>query len=202
MRRQRLSRLHLLVIAPLTLLVFSVRLAWTQESPPATKTPIQLPTLGAQFVAVSETATRFHPAYEDLSLNFAPNQGQTPSQVRFRSYDVGYHLSPTKDNALPELRQLAKTAELQAKANHFIGDTPTEWLTDVITPNRVHFRTPGPDADMAYYGHRIPWAGRAILSVGEKAKVHPRVFRVLQAVGPGLTFENRLPRRREYTSQR
>ncbi len=42
MRCQRLSRLHLLLIAPLTLLVFSARLTWTQERPLASRTPTQL----------------------------------------------------------------------------------------------------------------------------------------------------------------
>ena len=57
---------------------------------------------------------------------------------------------------------------------------------DVTTQNMVHFRTPDPGADVAYYGHRIPWAGRIILSIGEKAKFHPRVFRVLEVIRPGL----------------
>ena len=167
---------------PLTLLVFSARLTWTQERPSASKTPTQLSNLAAQFVAVPEGKIRFHPVYENLSLPFAPNQGQTPSQMRFRSYDIGYHPSPTRNNALPELWQLAKTAEPQVKANHFIGNTPTEWLTH----NGVHFRTPDPGGDVPYYGHRIPWAGRLILDIGEQAKFHPRVTRVLEVIEPGF----------------
>jgi len=46
---------------------------------------------------------------------------------------------------------------------------------------------------VTYYGHRIPWGGRVILNIGEKAKVHPRVFHVLELIEPGLTFENRVP---------
>ncbi len=194
MRRQRLSRLHLLLIAPLTLLTFSARLTWTQERPSASEPSTQSSNLAAQFVAVPEAEIRFHPVYENLSLPLAPNHGPTQSLVRFRSYDISYQLSPTMNNALPNLWQLAKIPELQANKNHFIVNPPTEWLADVITQNRVHFRTPDPGADMAYYGHRIPWAGRAILSIGEKAEVHPRVFRVLEVVRPGLTFENRVPR--------
>jgi len=191
MRRQRFSRLHLLLIVPLTFLVFSARLIWTQEGPSPSKTPIQFASLAAQFVASPEAKLCFHPVYENVSLTFAPNQGQTPSQVRFRSYDFGYHVSPTKRSALPELWQLAKTDELQATANHFSGNTPNEWHTDVITHNKVHFRAPEPSGNVAYYGHRIPWVGRIILSISEKAKVHPRVFRALELIEPGLTFENR-----------
>jgi len=185
MRRQRPSRLHLLLIVPLTLLVFSARLTWTQESPSASKTPTQLSSLAKQFVAVPEAGIRFHPSYENLSLPFAPNQGQTPSLARFRPYDIGYHLSPAKNNALPELWQLAKTDEVQAQASHFIGNTPTEWLTDVVTHNTVHFRPFDPGGDVQYYGRRIPWAGRIILSVGKQAKFHPRVTRVLEVIQPG-----------------
>src|SRR5271165_6847463 len=117
MRCQRLSRLHLLLIVPaLTLLVFSARSTWTQERPSASKTPTQLSNLAAQFVAVPEAKIRFHPAYEKLSLPFAPSQGQTRSLVRFRLLDIGYHLSPTKKNMLPELWQLARIDERQVKA--------------------------------------------------------------------------------------
>jgi hypothetical protein len=175
--------------------VFSARLTWTQERPFASKTPNRLSSLAAQFVAVPEARIRFHPAYESLSLPFAPNQGQTASLVRFRSLDIGYHLSLTKNNALPKLWQLAKIDEPQVKVNHFIGNAPTEWLTDVITHNKVHFRTPDPGGDVQYYGHRIPWAGRIILSIGKQAKFHPRATRVIELIEPGLRLENRHPPR-------
>jgi len=191
MRRQRLSRLHLLLMVPLTLLVFSARLTWTQE-PSASKTPTQLSSLAAQFVAVPEAKIRFRPGYENLSLPFAPNQGQTPSQVRFRSLDIGNDLSLTKNNALPELWQLAKIDEPQVKADHVLSNVPTEWLTHVIPNNTVHYRTLDPGA-VQYYGHRIPGAGRIILSIGKQAKFHPRVTRVLELIEPGLGLENRRP---------
>jgi hypothetical protein len=193
MRPQRLTRLHLLLIVPLTFLVFSARLIWTQEGPSPSKTSFQFASLAAQLVAAPEAKLCFHPVYENLSLNFAPNQGQTPSQVRFHSYDFAYHLFPTMRSALPEPWQLTKTDELPAKANHFIGNPSRGWHTEIIANNKVHFRTPDPGGDVAYYGQRIPWVGRIILSIGEKAKVHPRVFRALELIGPGLTFENRLP---------
>lgn len=190
MRRQRPSRLHLLLIVPLTLLVFSARFTWTQERPSASKAPTQTPDLSAQFVAVPEAKIRFHPAYENLSQPFAANHGQAPSQARFNSGDIGYHFLATKDNTLPELWQFAKIDEPQVKANYFIGNPPTEWLTH----NVVHFRTPDPGGDVAYYGRRIPWAGRIILGVGKQATFHPRVARVLWLIDPHLRFENRLPR--------
>ena len=191
MPRQRLSRLHLLLMVPaLTLLVFSARLTWTQERPSGNKTPTQLSNLAAQFVAAPEAKIRLRPEYENLSLPFAPDQGQTPSQARFSSGDIGYHFLAIRNNALPELWQLAKIDEPQAKTSQFIGNAPAEWLTH----NVVHFRTPDPDGDVAYYGHRIPWAGRIILGIGEQARIHPRATRVLWLIDPHLRFENRLPR--------
>ncbi len=186
MRRQRPSGLHLLLIVPVTLLVFSARLTLTQERPSASKTQTQLSSLATQFVSVPEAKLRFHPAYENLSLPSAPNQGQTASQVKLRSLDIGYHLSLTRNNALPELWQFKKIDEPQVKANRFLGNASTEWLTGVIPHNTVHYRTPDPGGDVAYYGHRIPWAGRVILSIGKQAKFHPRVTRVLEVIQPGL----------------
>jgi hypothetical protein len=188
--RQRLSRLHLLlIVTALTLLVFSARLTWTQERPSTSKIPTQSSNLAAAFATVPEAEILFHPA-ENLSLPFAANHGQAPSQARFSSGDIGYHFSATKNNTLPELWQLAKIDEPQAKANHSIGNAPTEWLIH----NVVHFRTPDQGGDVAYYGHRIPWAGRIILGIGEQAKIHPRATRVLWLIDPHLRFENRLPR--------
>ena len=193
MRRQRLPRLHLLLIVPLTLPVFSARLIWTQERPSASETPTQSSSLAAQFVAVPEAEIRFHAAYEILSLPFAANHGQTPSLVRFSSGDIGYHPSLTTKNALPELWQFTKIDERQVKANHFIGNAPAEWLTDVIRHNTVHDRTPDPGGDVAYYGHRIPWAGRIIFGIGKQAKFHPRVTRVLEVIRPGLGVDKPSP---------
>ena len=195
MPRQRLSRLLLLLIVPLTLLVFSAHLTWTQERPSASKTPTQLPSLAAQFAAVPEAKIPFRPTHENLLMPFTPNRGQARLQVKFRPLDFGYHVSLIKNNIMPELWQLPKMDGPQVKANYFIGNAPTEWLTDAVPHDTVHSRTPDPGGDMQYYGHRIPWAGRIILGVGEQAKFHPRVFRVLELIDPqDLRLDNRRPR--------
>jgi hypothetical protein len=193
MRRHRLSRLHLLLIVPLTLLTLSPRLAWTQETHSADKTPPQLSNLAARFVAVPEGELRFHPAYQNLALPFAPIQRQTSSQMRLRSIDIGYHLPPPKNNALPRLWQLAKTDEPQVRANHFIANAPAKWLIDVTSHNRVHYRSPGPGGDVPYDGQPVPWVGRIILSIGQQAKFHPRVAHVLGVINPGLGAGNPTP---------
>ncbi len=187
-------RLLLLSVAPLTLLMFSARLVWTQEMAAVSETPSQCAGPAAQFSAVSEAKILFHPADETLSSPFGLHQGQTTSLVRLRTLDIGGHLPLTKNDALPELWRLAKIDELQVKENHLIDHTPIEWSTHVSSHNNVYLRTPDPGEDLAYYGKRIPWAGRVLLNIGEKAKVHPRVFRVVELIGPGLTFENPAPR--------
>ena len=189
MTRQRPSQLLLLPIVPLVLLVFPARSAWTQEIRSASNTPTQLSSLAGQFVAVPEAKMRFYPMYENLLLPFASKQGQTPSLVRFRTLDMGYHLPSTTNNALPKLWQLTRTDELQAGANHFIRNTPIEWLSGVNNNNNVHFPRPDPGGDVRYYGHRIPWAGQVILGIGKQAKFHPRVTRVLGVIKPGLGVE-------------
>ncbi len=189
MVRQRLSWLLLLPIAQLTLLVFSTRLSWTQEVTSAGNSPTQLSNFAAEFVAGPEGKMRFRPVYENLSLNVPPNPGLTPSQMRFRSYDIGYLLPRTPNNALPDLRHLAKAGEVRGRANHFIGNAPAQWLTH----NKVHFRTLAPGGDVAHYGRRIPWAAEIIQGVGKQAKFHPRVTRVLGVITPGLGVEKPSP---------
>ncbi len=194
MVRQRLSRLLLLPIAPLTLLVFSARLSWTQEETSAGNSPIQLSSLAARLAAVPEAKILLHPANQTLLLPFAPNQGPTPSLLKPSSLDIGYHLSLTKNNESLMLWQHAKIDPPQVKANHFTANTPREWLTDV-TRNKVHEPTADPGHDVRRYGQRIPWAGRIIPGIGEQGKFHPRVVRVLKLLEPrGLCVENRVPR--------
>ncbi len=190
MRRQGSSRLHpLLIIVPLTLLVFSARLIWAQETPATSKTPIQSASLVAPFAAVPEAGIRFNPAYGKLSLPDAPHQGS--SLLRFRPFDVGYLIPLSKNGTSKDPRQLAKIDEQQAKANQFIGNAPAVWFTPVIPQNAVSFRTPDLGGALQYYGHRIPWAGRVMLRVGKQAEFHPRVVRAFELIRPGLNLEKR-----------
>jgi hypothetical protein len=175
--------------------MFSARLAWTQEMAAESETPFQFAGPAAQFSAVSEAKILFQPPYETLSLPFGLHQGHTTLLVRLRPLDLGGGRLPlTKNDALPELWRLAKIDELQVKENHLIDHTPIEWFMHVSSHNPVYLRTPDPGEDLSYYGQRIPWAGRVLLNIGEKAKIHPRVVRVVELIGPGLTFENPAPR--------
>lgn len=188
MGRQRLSPVHVLLLTvSLIFLMFSARLAWTQEWACASKAPTQVSLLAPQFVEGPEAEIRFHPVCEDL-VPFAPNQGQIPSLVRFRPLDLGYHLSLTQNSTQPDLGQTA-TGETQVKANYFIGNAPTGWLTNEIPHNVVSHRALDSGDELQHYGHYIPWAGRIIVSMSKQARFHPRVFRLLEFIGPGISLE-------------
>ncbi len=188
MRRQRLSRLHLLLIVSLSLVIFSARLTWTQETSSASKTPKELSIPAMQLVTGPEAGIRFNPAYEKLSLPFAPNQGQAPSLVRFRPFDVGYLIGLTKNDTSKGPWQLTNIVEPQVKPNQFSGNAPTEWLTGVIPQETVYYSTTDRGDALQYYSHRVPWAGRIILEAGKQAESHPRVFRVFEFIRPGLSL--------------
>src|SRR5271165_1243506 len=115
---QRLSRLLLLPIVPLTLMVFCARLACTQQGPSASDTLIQLSGSTAQLLTLPEV--KIPPVHGNLWLNLAAKQEQTPFQAGFRSSGSGYRLSATANSAFLELQQLAKRDAVQAHANHFI----------------------------------------------------------------------------------
>lgn len=91
-----------------------------------------------------------------------------------------------QNGATPKLWQLPKADEQQAQASHVMGNTPTEWLTGAITRDKVQNRPPSPGGDVAYYGNRIPLAGRIILGAGRIAQSHPRIIRVLESLDPGF----------------
>lgn len=189
MSRQRLSQVYVLLIVSLTPLMFYARLAWTQEGPSASKTPTQVSILAAPFAEGPEGGVRFRPAYENLSSPFAPNLEQTPSPPKFHILNLACPFSLTRNDALPDLWQLAKIDEPQVKANYFVGNPPTEWLTNEIPHNMLHYRAPDLDDELQYYGHRIPWAGRIILGIGKQAKSHPRAFSLLEVIDPGLSLD-------------
>ncbi len=189
MGRQRLSPVHVLLIVSLTPLMFSARLALTQERPSASKTPTQVSVLAAPSAGGPEAGIRFRPAYELLSSPFAPNLGQAPSPLKFHTLNLAYPFSLTRNNALPDLWQLAKIDEPQVKASHFIGNAPTVWLTNDIAHNIVHYDAPDLGDELQYYGHRVPWAGQIILGISKQAKSHPRAFSLLEVINPGLSLD-------------
>ncbi len=185
MRPERLSPVHLLLTLSLSTVMFSARVTWTQEMPPASKSPAQAPVLAPHSVAVPDAGIRFNPAYEELSLPFAH---QESSLLRFRPLDVGSLIPLTKNYTSNVPRQLTKMDEPQAKANHLMGNAPAEWLISSIPQDKAHYRTLEGDDVLQYYGHRVPWAGRIMLRVGRQAAFHPRVVRAFELIRPALSL--------------
>ncbi len=186
MRPERLSPVHLLLIVSLSTVMFSARLTWAQEISPASKASTQVSIPVAHSVVAPEAGIRFNPAYEEFSLPFAPHQEL--SLLRFRSFDVANIIPLSKNDTSNGLWQFTKIDEPQVKANQFIGNVPTEWLTYPIPHNTAPYRAPDGGDALQYYGHRFPWAGRIMLGVGRQAEFHPRVFRVFEVIRPALSL--------------
>ncbi len=106
MCRQRLSPVHLLLVVSLGPLMFSARLTWTQEMSPASQTPARVSVLAPQSVVVPEAGIRFNPAYEKLSLPFAPNQGSSLSVRIANGHHRLAHYGAPKISSLEEQRDI------------------------------------------------------------------------------------------------
>jgi hypothetical protein len=178
--------LHLVIIVPLSLLLFSARPIWPQETPSASKTPIRFASPAAQCTAAPKAGIRFNSPYEELPVLFAPNRGSL--LVRFRSFDVADIIPLSKNYTPKQPWQFTKMDKPQIKANQFVAHAPTEWLTYPNPQNTVHYRAPDWGDALQYYGRRIPWAGRIMLEVGKQAESHPRVFRIFELIDPGLSL--------------
>jgi hypothetical protein len=186
MRPERLSLVHLLLIVSLSTVMLSAHLARAQEMSPASEASTQASIFAPHSVAIPEAGLRFNPAYEELSLPFAPHQEL--SSLRFRSFEGANIIPLGKNDTSNGPWRFTKIDEPLGKANQFIGNVPTEWLTYPIPHNTVPYRAPGGGDVLQYYGHRIPWAGRIMLGVGRQAEFHPRVLRLFELVSPALSL--------------
>ena len=106
MHCQSFSRLHLLLIVPLTLLKTFGRRMWTQETPSAGKTQVQFASLDPQSVTFPEAGICSNPAYERLSPPIAPYQWS--ALLRFHLFDVGYLIPLINNYTLNGHWQLSK----------------------------------------------------------------------------------------------
>ena len=184
MLRQRLSPVHLLLVLSLGPVMFSAHVTWTQEMSPASQRPARGSVLAPQSVVIPGAGIRFNPAHEKLSPPLAPN----PGSLGFRPFDLGYLFALTKNGLSKGPWQLTKTDGPRGKVNQFIGNTPTEWLTDPVPQSTVSYRASDWSDALQYYGNRIPWAGRVMLGVGRQAAFHPRAVRVFELIRPALSL--------------
>ena len=96
----------------------------------------------------------------------------------------GYYRLPINTNAA--LYPATRTAELTGKEKYLIGSAPSKWLTFAPTYGKVPHETTYRVENLEHYGHRIPWACSIILRIGQQAKAHPHVTRVLTVLKPRL----------------
>jgi hypothetical protein len=163
-------------------LALFTHILWAQKTFPLEKVPIQLLATPAPFASVSEAQTPLHLTYARLSLAFERNQGQTDSRMSFFPHYPDCRL-PTNTNAI--LYPATNTAELWSKGTYLIGGAPSKWRT-FTSYGKVPNETAWSVGNLEHYAPRIPWAGSVILRVGQQAKAHPHITRLLTALKPRL----------------
>ena len=162
------------------LLMLSTHLVWAQRTSPLDKIPIQLFDTPAPFARVSEAQTRLHLTYRRLPLTLEQNQGQTESPTRIFSHYPDYYRLPICTNAT------LYATELRGKEKYFISSASSKWLTFAPTYGSVPHQTTYHAENLEEFGHRVPWVGSIILRIGQQAKAHPHVTRVLTVIKPRL----------------
>jgi hypothetical protein len=127
--------------------------------------------------SLPEGRPRLIAGYGQLPLSFEANHGQADEPVRFLARGRGYglFLTPTesvlalhrsKEASAPPVvvrmkllranpRAAVKGRELlPGKSNHFIGNDPSKWQTDVPQYARVEYEDVYPGVSLTYYGNQ------------------------------------------------
>jgi hypothetical protein len=181
MRGLLLSFSHPSTILLSGLLVLSTHFLWAQRTLPVEKIPIQLLDSPAPFARLSEAQTGLHLTYGRLPLSFEQNQGQTNSRMRFLPHCPGCYRLPINTNVAQ-----SRTAESWGKEKYVIGRAPSKGWTFALSYGKAPYETTWRVGNLDHYVHRIPWAGSIILRIGQQAKAHPHVMRVLTVLKPRL----------------
>ena len=176
------SRSYLSSILLVNLLVLSTHVLWAQRESTPEESVVSLPDAPSRVATVSEAQTHFHLTYKGLPLSFKPNLGQTESWMRFFPDHTGYDRPSINTSAV--LNHDTGTAEFWGNNKYFIGSAPPKWMTFAPTFGHVHHETTQGANDLEYYGHHIPWAGSVIQRIGQQAKAHPHVTRLLKTLHP------------------
>ncbi|MDP3000262.1 MAG: SBBP repeat-containing protein [Bryobacterales bacterium] len=109
--------------------------------------------------------------HEKIPLNFEPNRGQAPADVRFLArgpgYAVGLSASASTvvlgaERAAVRISLLGANADssgsaedpLGGRVQYFIGNSPERWRTGIPTYGRVRFGDVYPGIDLIYYGNQ------------------------------------------------
>jgi len=163
-------------------LVLSTHLLWAQRTFPLENIPIQLLDTPAPFARVSEVQTPLHLTDKRLPLTFEQNQGQTESRMRLFPHYPYYYRLPINTNGA--LYPATRTAELWGKEKYLIGSAPSKWLKFAPTYGKVPHETTYRVEDLGHFGHHIPLVGSIIVRIGQQAKAHPHLTRVLTVLKP------------------
>lgn len=117
-------------------------------------------------------------AYDQAPLQFEANRGQTDARVKFISRNSGHTLFLTANEAVLRLRgagqgvrrqgesavvrmrlvgansqpRVAGLDELPGRSNHFLGDDPRRWRTNVANYARVEYDEVYPGIDLVWHG--------------------------------------------------
>jgi hypothetical protein len=168
------------------LLVLSTHFLWAQRTWPVEKIAIQLLDTPAPFVRLSQAQVGLHLTYgrlplTRLPLTFEQNQGQTDSRMRFLPHCPACYRLPINTNVAQ-----SRTTELWGKEKYVIGESPSKGWTFALGYGKAPYETTWRVGNLDHYVHRIPWAGSIILRIGQQAKAHPHVIRLLTVLKPRL----------------
>jgi hypothetical protein len=159
--------------------VFAAPCSRSQELP-SSATSAPGPAVTASTVAIQAQAKS---VFAQLPLRFEKNEGQADPRVKFMSQNGGYSLFLTPKEAvllLPRksprkaasksnqgasfvrLRLVGANAnprvvgveEFPGKTNHFVGNDPKRWHTNVSNYARVKYEKVYPGVDLEYYGNQ------------------------------------------------
>jgi hypothetical protein len=165
------------------LLVLSTHFLWAQRTSPLATFPIQLFATPAPFARASETQTSLHLTY-GLRLTFEQNHGQTDPSIRFLLHYPGYDGLPLNIDAV--LDPARRASEFWSIEKYLIGSAPSKWpaFAPIYStfPDKTNYRF----ENLEQFGQSIPLAGSIMLRIGQQAKAHPRVTRVLTMLQPRL----------------
>lgn len=113
------------------------------------------------------TTPNLNDAYGKLPLQFEPNEGQAAADVEFLTRGSNYTLSLKQTEAVLSLSKqdvrlkfldgnpaarISASDVLPGKVNHFIGNDPAKWRTNISTYKKVKYQSVYPGIDLIYYG--------------------------------------------------
>ncbi|MDY7076352.1 MAG: SBBP repeat-containing protein, partial [Chloroflexota bacterium] len=138
-------------------------------------------------IPTSAPAQAINPDFGKLPLSFVPNVGQTNPAVRFQVHDMSGMIFFTSGEAVLALPATASAAtsvvhlrfeganptpmvagvgRLPGIVNHFVGDNPAAWRTNIPTYAGILYRQLYPGIDLRYDGVNGQLKGTYVVAPG------------------------------------